>query len=88
MQQEIKTAKEEAHDAYFEKEKDATIDVPGIKAAMIIDVAKCREGLKSKFNKLIGIADPEHTSDFLEEVKLHYATNAKLEMLQEKTRYW
>ena len=51
---------------------------------MITSVAKCREGLKSRFNKLIGIVDPEHAPDFLEEVNIHYATNTKSKMLQEK----
>ena len=84
LQQEIKAAKEEARDAYFEKELDNNANAPGVKAAMNKGAARCHQELKSKFTKLVGIADPELTPDFLEEIKSHYAQNPKPEMHQEK----
>ena len=47
----------------------------------------CRQELKSKFNKLVGMADPELTPEFIEEVKNHYARHSKSEMHQEKLYY-
>ena len=87
MQQEIKAAKEDARDAYFEKEMDINANATGVKAAMNDGAARCRQELKSKFNKLVGMADPELTPEFIEEVKNHYARHAKLEMHQEKLYY-
>ena len=87
MQQEIKAAKEDARDAYFEKEMDINANAAGVKSAMNDGAACCRQELKSKFNKLVGMADPELTPELIEEVKNHYARHAKPEMHQEKLYY-